>query len=1095
MRQKKKKGSRMKGKDSPGMQPSPDVEDEKPAGETQPKEPTFPIVGVGASAGGLEAFTQLLEDLPVDSGMAFVLVQHLAATHESMLTDLLSKVTPMPVREVKDGMAVEPDNVYVIPPNTEMAILHCVLHLMPREDARGHHMPVDSFLRSLAEDRGDDAIAIVMSGSGSDGSLGVCAIKAAGGITFAQEEKSAKYSGMPGSAIATGCVDFILQPDKIASELLRISHHPYLASAKPEKIAQAITAEGDTLSKLFILLRTATGVDFTYYKLSTIKRRVLRRMLLHRIETIENYIKYVREHPSEVEALYQDILINVTSFFREPKTYDALKSSVFPHIAGKASNDTPIRLWIPGGSTGEEAYSLAICLLEFLDERKLTRPIQIFATDIDETAIEKARKGIYPENISKAVSSERLRRFFIKTESGYQISKSIRDMCIFAKQNLVKDPPFSKIDLISCRNVLIYFGPILQKKALPILHYALNPTGFLMLGTSETTGECSGLFTLVDKKSRIYSKKSSLSKLYFEQPLEEYGKEKAGTGKKMKEHIPSLADIQKEADSIILNKYGPPGVVINSEMTILQFKGDTSLYFEHAPGEASLDLMKMAREGLTVELRSAIFEARKESAPVKKEGVRVKQNNRFKLVDIEVIPFKAPVTKDLYFLILFEEPIKPEPPGTGTDLEPPSMGKQRAASKEPADDEELILLRHELAAAREYLTSVTTEHETANEELRALNEELQSSNEEMQSINEELETAQEELQSTNEELTTVNDELQSRNEEMTLLNNDLINILSGIEIPVVLLGNELQIRRFNPSAGKILNLIASDVGRPITDIRTSFDVPEFKQMIVGVMDTLAAKEREIQDTDGRWYSVMIRPYKTIDNRIDGVLMTFVDINELKHVEEAIRKSEKILRDITSTLAEGIYVINEQGHITFMNAEAERLFGRRQTEFSGRNAHDIIHSRRPDGTPLTIEDCHVHKMIKSGGRYDSSDEVFTHKDGTIFPAEVHARSIMEGDKIVATVLAFQNITERKQAEAERERIISELKEAVANVKQLSGMLPICSSCKKIRDDKGYWSELESYITNHSDALFNHSYCPECGEKAMKEIEKLKEDTGR
>ncbi len=643
---------------SPSAQPGTELSGAALSGSGQ-----FPIAGVGASAGGLEAFTHLLENLPADTGMAFVLVQHLAAKHESMLTDLLSKVTPLPVREVKDGMAVKPDNVYVIPPNTEMAILHGVLHLMPREDTRGLHMPVDSFLRSLAADRGDDAIAVILSGTGSDGSLGVRAVKAEGGITFAQEEKSAKYPGMPGSAIATGSVDFILPPDKIAAELARISRHPYLALAKTDEAGQQLAGEGDSLSKLFILLRTATGVDFTYYKPSTIRRRIMRRMLLHRTETIENYITYVRENPSEVELLYQDILINVTSFFREPEACDALKNSVFPHIAGKEYTDVPIRLWIPGCSTGEEAYSLAIYLLEFLDDMKLYRPIQIFASDIDEAAIEKARKGIYPESISKDVSPERLRRFFVKTEGGYQISKTIRDMCIFARQNLVKDPPFSKIDLISCRNVLIYFGPVMQKKALPTLHYALNPTGFLMLGTSEAIGEFSGFFTLVDKKNKIYSKKFSFSRLHFDQPLEEYGKEKAGAGKKIKEQIPSLADIQKEADSIILNRYSPAGVVIDNDMHILQFRGDTSLYLEHPPGEASLDLMKMALQGLTLELRTAIFKANKENTPVRKEGLRVKHNNQFKLADIEVIPFKAPATKDLYFLVLFEEtpPLVPLP--------------------------------------------------------------------------------------------------------------------------------------------------------------------------------------------------------------------------------------------------------------------------------------------------------------------------------------------------------------------------------------------------------------------------------------------------
>ncbi len=929
------------------------------------EKPGFPIVGVGASAGGLEAFTQLLEKLPGDTGMAFVLIQHLAAAHESMLKDLLSKVTPMPVREVKDGMVVEPDNVYVIPPNTEMAILHGVLHLMPREEARGQHMPVDSFLRSLAEDRGDDAIAVIMSGTGSDGSQGVRAIKAEGGIIFAQAEKSAKYPGMPGSAIETGCVDFIFPPDKIAGELLSISRHPYLASAihaKQECPAQTMAEEGDSLGKLFILLRSATGVDFAHYKPSTIRRRIIRRMLLLKVETLENYIRYARENPSEVEKLYQDILINVTSFFRDPETWDVLKNSVFPQITGKASSDTPVRLWIPGCSSGEEAYSLAICLLEFLDERKMTRPIQIFATDIDGAAIEKARRGIYPENISADVSPERLRRYFVKLETGYQISKAIREMCVFARQNLVKDPPFSKLDLISCRNVLIYFGTVLQKKALPILHYSLNPTGFLMLGKSETIGEFSGLFGLVDKKNKIYSKKSSLSRVHFEQPPDEYGREKL-IAKQAGGQTAEIFDIQKEADSIVLGKYSPAGFVVSDAMKILQFRGDTGPYLRPAAGEATLNLLKMVSKDLVSELRTALHKAGKENSSVKKKGVRVKHGDRFNNVDIEVTPFKAPVTNDVYFLILLEESGKLGPQGAGTGPDSVPAGGEVFAANETADAEEVIRLRHELDAAREYLASVTSEHEAASEELRAMNEELQSSNEEMQSINEELETAKEELQSTNEELTTVNDELQSRSEEMTLVNNDLINVLSGTEIPVVLLGHELQIRRFNPSAGKILNLIASDSGRPITDIRTNLNVPDLEQLIGAVTGTLVVKEREIQDTKGRWYAMTIRPYKTVDNRIDGVLITLVDINDLK-----------------------------------------------------------------------------------------------------------------------------------QAEAERERLIAELKEALDKVKQLSGMLPICASCKKIRDDKGYWKQIESYISEHSEAIFSHGLCPGCAEKTMKEFKDFQKDTG-
>ncbi|HEY6010158.1 MAG TPA: chemotaxis protein CheB, partial [Nitrospirota bacterium] len=482
------------------------VTERQSAEQDRSNEKTFLMVGIGASAGGLEACTKLLEHLPPDTGMAFVLVQHLAPTKDSILAELLAKATSMPVREVQDGMTVEPDHVYVIPPNTTLAVFHGRLRLLPRAEPPAQHMPVDSFFRSLAEDQGQNAVGIILSGTGTDGSLGIRAIKAEGGIVLAQDEQSAKYDGMPRSAAATGSVDYVLPPEKMAAELKRISLHPFMTLHAAVKAGPLIQAGEDDLNKIFMRIRTATGVDFTYYKQATVLRRIHRRMVLHRIEALEQYVRYLQENPTEVGVLYQEILINVTSFFRDPETFTALKNVVFPRILEKRSPDTPLRVWVPGCSTGEEAYSLAMCFSEFSEERGVSHPIQFFASDIDEAAIEKARQGLYPDNILQDVSPERIRRFFVKTEQGYQISKPIRELCVFARQNLIKDPPFSKMDLISCRNLMIYFGPLLQKKALPILHYALNPTGYLMLGKSESIGEFADLYSLVDKNSRIYSK-------------------------------------------------------------------------------------------------------------------------------------------------------------------------------------------------------------------------------------------------------------------------------------------------------------------------------------------------------------------------------------------------------------------------------------------------------------------------------------------------------------------------------------------------------------------------------------------------------------
>jgi two-component system CheB/CheR fusion protein len=890
-----------------------------PAEEDRPNDKSFPIVGIGASAGGLEAFTNLLEHLPPDTGMAYVLVQHLAPAKDSILSELLSKTTSMPVHEVQDGMTITPDHVYVIPPNTLMTVFHGVLRLLPRAEPHTQHMPVDSFFRSLAEDQGQNAVGIILSGTGSDGSLGIRAIKAEGGIVLAQDEQSAKYNGMPKSAVATGAADYILPPDKIAAELKRISRHPFMTPRIGVKSGPQLLAGENDLNRIFMLIRTSTGVDFTYYKHSTILRRIHRRMLLHKIDGLEQYVRYLRETPSEIGVLYQDILINVTSFFRDPETFNALKNAVFPRILENRSSDMPIRIWVPGCSTGEEAYSLAICFSEFIEEQGISHPVQFFASDIDEAAIDKARQGIYPDSIVQDVSPERIRRFFTRTEQGYQISKAVREQCVFARQNLIKDPPFSKMDLISCRNLMIYFGPVLQKKTLPILHYALNPTGYLMLGRSESIGEFADLFSLVDKSSRIYSKKTSSSELHFDRersPL----KEKPGLKKKAEAHAAGGTDIQKEADSIILNRYSPAGMVINEDMDILQFRGNISPYLKPQPGKASLNLMKMAGESLAMELRVLVRQAAGKDVPIRKEGIKVRNNNIVFTIDIEVLAFKPPASKELLFLVIFEDTLA----ATGRDALKP--GKAPAKTKGRAPEDQAAPLARELAATQQHLKSVIAEYEASTEELKALNEEVQSSNEELQSINEELETSREELQSTNEELSTVNDELRSRNEEITQSNNDLLNVLSGVEIPILLIGNKLQIRRFNAAAAKALNLIAGDIGRPISDIRTNINVPDLDKMILEVVDSLTIREQEIQDTQGRWHSMTIRPYKTVDNRIDGAIMTLEDINNLKQGMLQIKEARDYAEAIVETVREPLIILTKDLRVVTANQAYYGNFG-------------------------------------------------------------------------------------------------------------------------------------------------------------------------
>ncbi len=858
-----------------------------------PRRALFPIVGVGASAGGLEAFTQLLQALGAGTEMAYVLVQHLDPSHESVLTGLLAKATEMPVSQVTDATLVEPNHVYVIPPNVDMSIAQGILRLTPRTETRGHHMPIDRFLRSLAEDQRSNAIGVILSGTASDGTLGLAAIKAEGGITFAQDEKSAKFDGMPQSAIAAGCVDFVLPSDAIARELARIRAHPYLATSSSSRTAELVPDGDPQLKNVLHLLRTANGVDFSDYKPATVKRRILRRMALHKVGELKEYVQFLRHHPAEAEALYEDMLIKVTSFFRDPDAFEALKTEVFPTILKHRSPEEPVRVWVPGCSTGEETYSQAIALLEFLGGRRADFPIQVFGTDLGQGGIEKARAGIYPESIAADVSPERLRRFFVNVESGYRINKTIRDMCVFARQNLLQDPPFSRIDVISCRNVLIYLGPVLQKRIMPIFHYALKPRGFLMLGGAEgILGTASNLFELMDRKHKIYCRKSIASRLHLDFAASRYSSEAGNSSGKeapQREGSVHLLDLHKEADRILLTKYAPAAVVINDDLEVLESRGHVGLYLELAPGRASFNVLKMAREGLLFDLQVAINEAKKEKegVPVRKENVQIERNGEVRDVNLEITAFKVISNRERHFLIMFED----SRPAGRAELAETVAGETKLGKggKEKRSNQSSHL-KQELAATKRYLHSIVEDKEASNEELQAANEEILSSNEELQSTNEELQTAKEELESTNEELHTVNEELHNRNSELTEANADLVNLLSSVNIAMVMLGRDLRIRRVTPKGGQPFGVILTDVGRPITNIRPNIDVPDLEQMILEVINTASVKEREVQDREGHWYSLRILPYKTLEDTVEGAVLTLVDINDLKNHLEEIKQS-------------------------------------------------------------------------------------------------------------------------------------------------------------------------------------------------------------
>ncbi len=844
--------------------------------------PRFPVVGMGASAGGLEAITSLLKELEPHLGMAYILVLHLDPARESKVSEILARTTAIPVLQAQDGMRVEPDHIYVIPPNCDMTIDRRVLHLRDREPHRSANTTIDTFLRSLAVAHGSDAIGVILSGTASDGTLGLAAIKGESGITFAQEPSSAKYDGMPASAIASGCVDFILTPGGIAKEIARIRHHPYIAERFNEAEQDGY---GSDMEQIFRLLRRTTTVDFSGYKSPTIARRIQRRMALQKIDTIKDYGNLLHRDTREVEALYQDLLINVTSFFRNPDAFAALRQIVYPAILqARTSGSGPVRIWVPGCSSGEETYSHAISLVEFLGEEREDIPIQVFGTDLSESAIQRARAGVYKENIEADVTPARLRRFFYKADGGYQIKKSIRDLCIFSTQNVFSDPPFSRMDLVSCRNVMIYLSQTLQKRVVPIFHYALNPTGFLMLGSTEgLLGAGSELFEMTDKKQKIFRKRlvSAPVAFGFSMGKQEHGPTETPTTtapSKLSETLKIPMELQREADRLLLARYVPPAVLINEHLEILQTRGRTASFLELPSGKASLNLLKMARPGLLFELQGAIDEARKQGFEAIRPKVRV-DDEKIKSVTIRVVPFKVPTQTQHSFLIVFESDLPDEdgvsPSGlahtTGAHLV-----DQVSAEEHSVLGKQISQLRQELAATREYLQSIIESQEGTNEELQSANEEIQSGNEELQSTNEELQTSKEELESANEELHTVNEEMQHRNELLTQLNNDLTNLLYSVSLPIVMVGADLSVRRFTPQAAAVLGLSASDIGRPMPRLRLKLDMGSLEQNMLDVIQQVQSQQLHVQDNDGKWCMLRIVPYRTMDNRIDGVVLSVMN---------------------------------------------------------------------------------------------------------------------------------------------------------------------------------------------------------------------------
>jgi two-component system CheB/CheR fusion protein len=957
---------------------------------------SFPIVGVGASAGGLEAFTAFLKPLPPDSGMAFVLIQHLDPKQHSQLTDLLSKASRMPVLEVSADTVVKADHVYVISPGVSLTMSNGRLHAEPREP--GRNLPIDLFLRSLAHDRSSNAIGIVLSGTASDGTLGLKAIKAEGGITFAQEPSSAKFDGMPSSAIAAGVADFVLSPAEIAKRVVRLAQHPYVAR-KPEQRDDAARETEFELNRIFHLLRTATGNDFTHYKPPTVRRRIQRRMVLHGSEKLGDYVTYLQENPAEVRALEDDLLICVTSFFREPKAFEALTNKVFPNILESRSAEEPIRIWVPGCATGEEAYSIAICLTEVLERPGANVPIQIFATDVSEAALEKARAGTYGVAALGDLSPARLKRFFTKTNGAYQIQKSIRETCIFAKQNITKDPPFHNLDLISCCNVLIYFGSVLQRKALSIFHYALKPGGLLMLGPSEGVSALPGAFSPQDKKIKLYSKQPGSYPVSVQVTASEPFAARALGSETTGENAKAALDVQKAAERMLLALYAPAGVIVDDALNVVHVRGDTGPYLQLAPGEPTYNLLRMAREGLVVGLRTAFVKARQKKAAIT-QPVQVRHNGQFKDINLKVLPINGPVRGGaLHFMVLFEDvaptaapgSIRPEGQATG-DAKPAKTTEARSAR-------ENTRLKQELAATREYLQSIIEEQEASTEELKSANEEAQASNEE-------LETAKEELQSANEELNTVNDELRTRNVALMEVNNDLSNLMTSTTVPLVMVGRDLKIRRFTQAIEPMLNLIDSDIGRSISDLKPNIDVPDLAELLRSVVNGASPGVREIHGPEDRWYSVQTLPYRT-DNKIDGALLVLLDI-------DAVRHGRDYAEAVVQTTRQPLVILGKDLKVRTANAAFYETFKVSKDETENRFIYDL--GNRQWNIPKLREA--LEKILPEAGGF--TDLEVEHEFEGIGPKTMllSGREIRQPAPYGQTILlAIEDITERM----ERQRI--------------------------------------------------------------------------
>lgn len=876
---------------------------------------SFPIVGIGASAGGLEALEQFLANVHENSGMAYIVIQHLDPTQKGMLPELLQRVSKMQVFQVTDRMVVKPNCVYVIPPNKSMSILKRVLYLFDPLEIRGLRLPIDFFLRSLAIDQKEQSVGVILSGMGSDGSIGLHAIKENNGIVMVQTPESAKFDSMPRSAIDSVLADIIAPANELPARLIDLIKQT--PTIKPE--TDIDIKEKNALEKIIILLRAHTGNDFSLYKKNTLYRRIERRMGVHKIDKIISYVHFLQENQAEVDILFKELLIGVTNFFRDIPVWEKLKEQVLPAILSNFKEGTVIRAWVPGCSTGEEAYSLAIVVKEVIEKVNPQGGItlQIFATDLDNDAIETARKGLFPANIISDVSPARLNRFFTKTEDGYRINTEIREMIVFAQHNIIMHPPFTKIDILTCRNLLIYMDTELQKKLIALFYYSLNPDGIMLLGSSETLGSQAPLFTTIDSKLKLYKRSTNnLIPELFDFPSSFSRAKFTNPEIQMPSKLP--ANIQSPAEQLLLQHFSPPAVLVNENGDIIYISGRTGKYLEPAAGKANLNIFAMLREGLRNEFPFAFRKALTTKGKEVLHHLKVGTNGSSQTLDVTIQWIDKPETLRGMIMVVF------------SDVHEVYSDKPEACRKTISIIKQSELEK-ELEHTRETMQSTLEEMQTSQEELKSTNEELQSTNEELQSTNEELTTSKEEMQSLNEELQTVNAELQSKVDDFSRVNNDMKNLLNSTDIATLFLDKELNIRRYTNQTTKIFKLIKSDIGRPFTDQVSDLNYPNLAEDALEVLRTLVFIQKQISTNDGRWFSIRIMPYRTFDDRIDGLVITFINISDLKQMEVKLIEAEQLNRILLDSASDVIIKLSSELKIVELNAKAEKFLGKKRED--------------------------------------------------------------------------------------------------------------------------------------------------------------------